>query len=120
MSTERPRTKLVQVRVAEEDKDLLDSLATEQHQSLPKVIHKILEERPKLGKNNLAYLEAEAKRTGRTVWQVLDKIVFDHQGREMFKRRNAYFRSLEDNLSQDNIEEIAAHHKHIADQWADL
>jgi hypothetical protein len=120
MSTEDQKNRLVQIRVSEADKNLLDSIATEQDQSLPKVIHKILEERTKLRKNNLAYLEAEAQRTDRTVWQVLDNIVFDHQGREMFKRRNAHFRSLEDKVSQEDIEEIAAYHKCIAEQWTDL
>ena len=119
MSTSQ-RSKLVQVRVAEEDKHELDRLSAEQDQSLPKVIHQILEDRPKLGKNNLAYVQTEAQRTGKTIWQVLDRIVFEHQGREMFKRRSAYFRSQQDNLSQEDIYEIAAHHKHVAEQWADL
>jgi hypothetical protein len=114
------KSNYVQVRVWSEDKEYLDRLAAEEDESLPKVIHKIIEDRPQLGKNNLAYLHTEAKRSGKTIWQILDRIVLEHEARETFKRRNASLQARADSADNAELAEATQWHEFIAQQWADL
>ena len=115
METSKRKEAYVQVRVWQEDKELLDNLASECDLTLPKVIHRIIEERPKLGKRNMAFLNAEAKRTGKTVWQVLDRIVFEYEAKQVFKQQD---QPVVPATVQDSADaEAVMWHEHLARQW---
>ncbi|HEY9788315.1 MAG TPA: hypothetical protein V6D17_23200 [Candidatus Obscuribacterales bacterium] len=107
-----------QVRVLDEDYKLLHSLKQQRGESMTKVIHQVLEERPRLGPNNQAFLEREALRTGKTMWQVLDRIVFEHQVNELFRKRSE--RLLEREHDEDYAQLTQAMDENLEDIWADL
>ena len=70
-----------------------------------------------MGKNNRTYLENEAKRTGKTVWHLLDKIVLEHQGREMFKRQNEAENGREP--TEEELTERTQHQLYVLGSWAE-
>jgi hypothetical protein len=72
-----------QIRIFAADKITMETLAEQQNESLPTVFHRILAERPRLLKENVNYLKRLSERSGKSIWDIIDEIIFEHQREEL-------------------------------------
>jgi hypothetical protein len=101
------------IRVSLSGKKRLDQLCQFRHESMPRIVDNLLEGDEgglQLSDRNMRYLERTAKQNGKTVSQVLERIIIEYRGQKMADELAAHYegqRQLADPSELDDIKAVS-------------
>ena len=87
------------IRVDKHDKSRLEEKSRISHESMPKVINRLLEEEKIIGERNSAYIQDIAEKAGASFNQVLNRIIAEHEEQSIMDGLNACYSALQSDQS---------------------
>jgi len=99
------------IRVSLSGKERLDQLSQSRHESMPRIVDNLLEGEDgglQLSDRNMRYLERTAKLNGKTVSQVLERIIIEYRGQKMADELAAHYEAQRQSADPSELDDIKA------------
>ena len=100
------------IRVSLSGKERLDQLSQSRHESMPRIVDNLLEEGLEgdlqLSDRSMRYLERTAKQNGKTISQVLERIIIEYRGQKMADELAAHYEGQRQSADPSELDDIKA------------